>query len=355
MEDQFLLASQEYLNRRHETALRLLAACDKQAGMPQDEACENDLRDKALLALVSRDYSTAAELTKRLADMSEQKQHLLQRCTQLRKECDRLREASSVLEERQELLQQAPESIEDPYISSVGGYLEKRHETALRLIAALDAEVTKEDASDALRVKRERLLIEIDALSAAMQVQAERDELLDSAEGALGEGAPNTAVYLRRVVAYLDARSRIVLKLIASIDKQLADGADGKDRDHLTTQRDELVKELDGINEKIAAQKRGETALKDFGLSSDALDPYCLKVTTYLQHRSDVALQLIAFLDQRLESLQPDASDERGLIVSRRDELRRQTDDAFAQIAQQEQGQAIMDKLGVPARAAGYP
>merc|ERR1712232_1269826 len=147
--------------------------------------------------------------------------------------------------------------------------------------------IAKEDASDALRVKRERLLIEIDALSAAMHVHAQREELLDTAEGVFGEGAPNTAAYLRRVLAYLDARSGIVLKLIASIDKQLAAGPAAKDQDHLTAQRNDLVKELDGINEKIAAQKRGETALKDFGLSSDALDPYCLKVTTYLQHRQE--------------------------------------------------------------------
>lgn len=362
MDDKFLVASQEYLQRRHDIALRLLAECDKQAaGIDTSE--ENQLRDGAMLALVKRDYLAAAEITKRLAVWHEKREHISQRMSQLRKECDRLCSARATLEQRQELLELAPAAIEDPYIGGVGAYLNKRHETALRLGAALDAKVKSlDEAGDSaqaaeFRLKREHMGIEIDTLLAALQVHEEREELLGSAEDALGDSVPGTEAYLRRVLAYLDARSAIVLRLIANIDSQLSakgGGADAEGHSHLRGQRAELMVELDQINEKIATQKRGEAELRAVGLKSDASDPYHMKVTTYLQNRSDVALQLIAFLDARLDSLSntPEQSEERGRLLQQRDKLRAGADETLAQIADQEQGQALMDSLGVPARAA---
>jgi hypothetical protein len=375
MEDPFLKASQEYLQRRHEIALRLMAECDKQADA-SDASQENELRDQALLAIVKRDYTEAAKLTQQLATQHDQKQHVQQRRHQLRAECDRLCFARATLEQRQELLESAPVTIEDPIIGGVSGYLEKRHETALRLVAALDVELARLEAKGddtaralGLRVKREQLSIEIDTLLKAMQVYEQREELLSTADEILGDGAPDTSAYLRRVLAYLDARSAIILKLIASIDEQLggAAGTGGsgsspqpsrtlkaEDQAHLGRQRAELVAELDQINEKISMQKRGEDQLRACGLSSDSCDPTAwpyIKVTTYLQNRSDVALQLIAFLDQRLESLNVQ-DEERKSLALRRDALRKEADAALAQIDQQDQGQALMDSLGVATKAS---
>jgi len=273
MEDPFLKASQEYLQRRHEIALRLLAECDKQADA-SDASQENELRDQALLAIVRREYAEAAKLTQQLATQHDQKQHVQQRRHQLRAECDRLCFARATLEQRQELLESAPATIEDPFIGGVSGYLEKRHETALRLVAALDVELARLEAKGddtaralGLRVKREQLGIEIDTLLKALQVHEQREELLSTADEILGDGAPDTSAYLRRVLAYLDARSAIILKLIASIDERLRpnSGDDRAAQAHLTKQRAELVSELDQINEKIAAQKRGESELRACG------------------------------------------------------------------------------------------
>jgi hypothetical protein len=129
-------------------------------------------------------------------------------------------------------LESAPATIEDPFIGGVSGYLEKRHETALRLVAALDVELARLEAKGddtaralGLRVKREQLSIEIDTLLKALQVYEQREELLSTADEILGDGAPDTSAYLRRVLAYLDARSAIILKLIASIDEQLGGAA----------------------------------------------------------------------------------------------------------------------------------
>lgn len=355
MDDQFLVASQEYLQRRHEIALRLLAECDKQV-TASDVAQENALRDQALLALVKREYAAAAEMTQILASQQEQQEHIANRRQQLRLECDRLLSAQSTLEQRQELLEQAPAAIEDPYLGGVGAYLQKRHETALRLVAALDAEIARmspeDPKSSSLQRKREDLSIEVDTLMKAMDVQEEREELLSSAGEVLGDATPDTSAYLRRVLAYLDARSAIVLKLIASIDERLGSKSVGDDQAHLSKQRAELVAELDQINEKIAMQKRGESELKACGLKSDAGDPYHIKVTTYLQNRSDVALQLIAFLDHRLESLGDQASAaERERFSAQREKMQREADATFAQIDEQEQGQKLMDSFGVGEKA----
>jgi hypothetical protein len=356
MEDHFLVASQEYLQRRHEIALRLLAECDKQAATP-DVANENELRDRALLALVTRNYTVAADAASSLASQQEKQQHVEHRRQQLRLEVDRLCSARATLEQRQELLDQAPAGIEDPYIGGIGAYLEKRHETALRLVAALDTEIAGAKVEDAklekLRMKREQLGLEVDTLSKALEVHEEREELLTSAEVVLGDGAPDTSAYLRRVLAYLDARSSIVLKLIANIDERLRHKSGDDEAAHLTKQRAELVIELDQINEKISVQKRGESELKACGLKSEAGDPYHIKVTTYLQNRSDVALQLIAFLDQRMASLNDQASlEERARLEEKKKELQREADQTLAQMAAQEQGQALIEKFGAVERAS---
>merc|ERR1711865_1148808 len=103
---------------------------------------------------------------------------------------------------------------------------------------------------DALKRKREQLGIETDTLLKAMSVHEEREDLLCSAEEVLGDATtPDTSAYLRRVLAYLDARSSIVLKLIANIDGRIASKAAGEDEAHLSKQRAELVVELDQINE----------------------------------------------------------------------------------------------------------
>merc|ERR1719395_48873 len=124
-----------------------------------------------------------------------------------------------------------------------------RSRTALRLVAALDAEIARTPADDekskSLRRKREQLSIETDTLSKAMDVQDEREELLTSAGEVLGDSTPDTSAYLRRVLAYLDARSGIVLKLIANIDERLASHSSAEYEEHLKKQRAELVTELD--------------------------------------------------------------------------------------------------------------
>lgn len=354
MEDPFLVASQEYLQRRHEIALRLMAECDKQVAT-SDSVQENALRDQALLALVKRDYSAAAEIAQQLASHKERERHLHRRRQQLRLECDRLLSARSTLEERQEILDQVPAAIEDPYLGGVGAYLQKRHETALRLVAALDAEIarTPHDKAADLRRRREQLSLETDTLLKAIEVQEEREELLCSAGEVLGDSTPDTSAYLRRVLAYLDARSSIVLKLIANIDERLGSAVSEENKAHLTKQRSELVAELDQINEKIALQKRGEAELKACGLKSEFGDPYHVKVTTYLQNRSDVALQLIAFLDQRLASLNASA-EERQQLAAQREKMLREADATLAQIDEQDQAQKLMDSLKVGEKAGGY-
>lgn len=357
MDEQFLNASQEYLQHRHEIALRLLAECDRQVSAT-DRAEEDQLRDRAMLALVKRDYLAAASVTQELATHHAQREHLLFRQRQLRQECDKLCSARSTLDQRQLLLEQVPSSIDDPYMGEVSTYLQKRHETALRLLAAVDMEIAKishgcsendKQQLEALQIKREQMTIEVDTLLAAMQVQEQREELLHSAGGS--SAAADTAVYLRRVLAYLDARSGVVLKLIASIDQQLASGtADALTSSRLKAQRANLVAELDDINEKVAVQKRGEAELQECGLRSDT-DPFLRKVTGYLQTRSDVALQVIAYLDQQLDKLSPDAPDcER--LAGQREALRREADAALAQIGEQERFQELVDSLQVGSKSA---
>merc|ERR1712048_903272 len=122
---------------------------------------------------------------------------------------------------------------------------------------------------------------------------------------------------------------------------QMAD----KEREQLVKQRGGLTVELDQINEKISAQKTAETELKKCGLDSDASDPYHIKVTTYLENRSEVALQLIAFLDQQLANI--DSPEEREKLTIRREQLAREADKTLAQITEQDKGQDLMDALGV--------
>jgi len=358
--DDFLEASQEYLLRRHEIALRLLAECDKQvAANAADAAQENGLRDQALLALVNRDYSAASGLVQRLASQQESQQHVSRRRQQLRTECDRLLSGRATLEQRQELLEQTPASIEDPYIGGVGAYLEKRHETAMKLMAALDAELSRlgKDDKQASKLlnKREQLSLEADTLLKAMSVHEEKEELLACAGDVLGDATPDTSPYLRRVLAYLEARSSIVLKLIANIDGRLGAEASVDDQAHLTKQRAELVTELDQINEKVTLQNRGEHELKACGLRSDAADPYHVKVTTYLQNRSDVALQLIAFFDGRLDNIES-TPEERARLSEQREKMRKEVDATNKKIDEAEQGQKLMEslKVGEKASAAGY-
>merc|ERR1712048_333069 len=122
---------------------------------------------------------------------------------------------------------------------------------------------------------------------------------------------------------------------------QMAD----KEREQLVKQRGGLTVELDQINEKISAQKKAEAELKKCGLDSDASDPYHIKVTTYLENRSEVALQLIAFLDQQLANI--DSPEEREKLSVRREQLAREADETLAQIAEQDKGQNIIESLGV--------
>lgn len=338
MADTFLLASQDYLHRRHEIALRLLAECDKQAPPPATNETAKD-------------------------------QPVQQRRSQLREESDRLCAALATLEQRGQLLQSAPPAIEDPYIGGVDAYLQRRHEVALRLAAAMDAEMAELDARRAkLAVQRDQLNVEVDTLLAAQQMHEERTEILETSRAVLGDNTPDTSLQLGRVLAYLDARSAVVLKLIAGIDAQLSaaaaaapegqkeDPEAAKGRAHLTSQRSELTAELDRVNEQISSQKRGEEDLQACGLKSDAGDPYHTEITAYLENRSEVALKLIAFLDQRLDRVnqqEATASDEeRAQIVARRDALRREADEALSQIAREEKGKALMEKVGTA--AMGY-
>lgn len=91
---------------------------------------------------------------------------------------------------------------------------------------------------------------EVDTLLAAMSVNEEREELLDAAT-VLGEGSPSTTPYLRRVLAYLEARTSIALKLIACIDNELDSMPEEHDgRAALVHRRKMLVEEVDSLTEK---------------------------------------------------------------------------------------------------------
>ena len=224
-DDRYLQATLQYLYNRHDIALRLLAECDKEAAV-EDRMREETLRDEALSALVRRDYAAAAAATAQLAASSEQTRRVTTLRRQLRLECDRLCAARELIEQRELLLQGAPAGILDPAgPESVGASLQRRHDITLRLIAAIDAELAGDGGSGAgaakLRDRRARLSMELDLLLAALQAHAHKEELLDSASGVLGEGTPDTGAYLRRALAYLEARSSIVLRLVAYIDERL--------------------------------------------------------------------------------------------------------------------------------------
>ena len=202
----------------------------------------------------------------------------------------------------------------------------------------------------------------------------------------LGEGTPDTSSYLRRVLAYLDARSTIVLRMIAFIDEQLSTiGSPSAvdepidTRAHLTRRRAVLVAELDHVNEQAAQQKRGEAELRACGLAGAAgSDPYHAKVQSFLESRSEMSLQLLAFLESALADLatrqqQPAAADgdggdadrggaaaaadadaadgggeraELAELAERRDALRRETDETLELLEAQKQGQALLESLG---------
>lgn len=365
--DRYLIATMQYLTNRHDIALRLLAECDKAA--PEDDVVAEDRRrDEALAALVARKYAQAQAATGELASMQARKQRSVVLRKKFRAECDRLCSARAILEKRVELLDQAPPSLRDPYIDGVGAYLQTRHDITLRLAAHTDAELASTEAggAEATRLRRQRaqLSLELDTLLAALQAHESKEELLDSASEVLGKGTPDTSSYLRRVLAYLDARSTIVLRMIAFIDEQLESdeqlgsprAVDGPidTRLHLTRRRAELVAELDHVNEQAAQQKRGEAELRACGLAGAAADPYHAKVQSFLESRSEMSLQLLAFLESRLADLarrqQPTAADgerdERAELAERRDALRRETDETLEMLEAQKQGQALLESLG---------
>ena len=384
--DRYLIATIQYLTNRHDIALRLLAECDGAEKPEDDAAAEDRRRDEALAALVAREYARAQRATDALASMQARKQRSAVLRKKLRAECDRLCSARAILEKRVELLDQIPLEIKDPYIDGVGAYLQTRHDITLRLAAHIDAELASAEAGGAdapkLRRQRAQLSLELDALLAALQAHESKEELLDSASAVLGEGTPDTSSYLRRVLAYLDARSTIVLRMIAFIDEQLStigspSAVDGPidTRSHLTRRRAELVAELDHVNEQAAQQKRGEAELRACGLAgAAAADPYHAKVQSFLESRSEMSLQLLAFLESRLADLatrqqQPDAAaaaegsaaaaaaaaaadGERADLAERRDALRRETDETLEMLEAQKQGQALLESLGCGAAVA---
>lgn len=257
------------------------------------------------------------------------------------------------MEERLKLLASAPSAIDDPHIHDVATYLSKRQETALRLIAAVDAlQERSPSVHDAvvLRRRRDALKAEVDTLHTAMRVNEERETLLDAA-AVLGEGAPSTTPYLRRVLAYLEAKTSIALKVIACLDNDLESLPQGlsEARSALVRRRKQLVEEVDELAAKADAQRRGEVDLRACGLSATDDDPYHVKVTTYLQSRSDMALQLIASLDAKLSDIgiSGDTSEEVLALASKRDLLRHEADATLKALDDQCRGQDLLTDLGI--------
>lgn len=362
--DRYLQALNAYLASRQEVALRLLGEVDKEDVEKHEHAQEEALRDSALAALVRRDYEAAHAITATLANCSARRRRVDELRSMMRLEVDRINSARVVLEQRQQILEQTPPSIQDPLLDSVGESLRKRHDVALRLVAAIDVQLASADASSAdtvaLEKRRARLMVEIDALLAATQAHEHMEALLDTANEVLGDGTPDSGAYLRRTLAFLDARATIILRIMSFIDAQLETSvssptgvvAEAKQaharsaREHLIQRRAALVRELDGINAQTTEQKRGEAELKAWGLHAHAAsgDPYHAKVKQYLQTRSETSLQLLAFIDSRLDAVD---TDELQPLSARREELRREADAALEELERQEQGQALLSALGV--------
>lgn len=155
--DRYCIAHLNYLQRRHEIALKLLAWHDHEVFEDQkSKAEEESLRDRALVALAGRKYVEAAECTRKLSEKEISMARLQARRHTLRVECDRLCAARDTMEERLKLLAGAPSTIDDPHIHDVTEYLTKRQETALRLIAAIDALLEQSPSDHDASVLRRR-------------------------------------------------------------------------------------------------------------------------------------------------------------------------------------------------------
>ena len=339
--DRFLSALSAYLTSRHDVALRLLSEVDKEEAA-SEKAEEEALRDVALSALVQRNYEAANEATAQLSAVSARRRRVAELRHKMRIECDRVNSAREVLEQRAKILQQTPPFIQDPLLGGIGESLHRRHEVAMRLVAAIDAQLaaTGVESADAiaLRRRRARLMLEIDVLLSATQAHEQKEALLDTACGVLGNGAPDSGAYLRRTLAFLDARSTIILRIIAFIDEQLgACPTSPSDvvtearqvhaqtaREHLAARRADLVRELDEINAQVAQQRQGEAMLKAWGLHA-AADPYAAKIRQYLEGRSETSLQLLAFIDARCAAVD---TDELSSLAAQREAVQQQVDDS---------------------------
>jgi len=198
MDDKLLIASKDYIQRRHEIALRLLAECDKLVSSA-DVALENELRDQALLALVKREYRAAANFAQDLAFRQEQQDHILQRRQELVLEFDKLCEARKTLEQRQEMLEQAPATLPDPCVPAgsasgdpchmkITAYLQSRSDVALQLIAVIDAKLDRllddparsEEERERLTSQREKLRFQADEALAQIAEQDQGQVIMDS-------------------------------------------------------------------------------------------------------------------------------------------------------------------------------
>jgi len=340
--DRFMSALSAYLASRHDVALRLLSEVDKEEAA-SEKAEEEALREEALSALVQRNYEAAHEATAQLSAVSARRRRVAELRHKMRIECDRVNSAREVLEQRAKILQQTPPFIQDPLLGGIGESLHRRHEVAMRLVAAIDAQLVATDVESAdaiaLQRRRARLMLEIDVLLAATQAHEQKEALLDTASGVLGHGAPDSGAYLRRTLAFLDARSTVILRIIAFIDEQLgACPTSPSDvvtearqvhaqtaREHLAARRADLVRELDEINAQVTQQRQGEAMLKAWGLH--AADPYAAKIRQYLEGRSETSLQLLAFIDARCAAVD---TDELRSLAAQREAVQQQVHDSQA-------------------------
>ena len=73
----------------------------------------------------------------------------------------------------------------------------------------------------------------------------------------------------------------------------------------------------------------------------------CCQVQSYLTSRYDMALQLMAFLDSRLDGLDPQHGEERSAMVAQRTALETEIDAVLEQMEQQARGQSLLKQFGV--------